>query len=393
MAQNQKQTFRTKFLFAYKKMMVWGGYLFFTIIIIINLMWIFTESGTNDYGSFYDSGKAFLAGENPYADTYPNIFRPILNGTPVPSPNLNPPISVYLFSLFALIDLHLGYRLWQILSFILYIIGLILLKNVYNAPTSVIKWFWTFSVAGLWHAIQLGQIYVLLFIFIVFAYINIGKSNEIAAGLFLGMLIAIKPNFAILLALLFIARFYKIALAALFTVVISLTLPLILNGGGIYANWFEATTLFNGTENPGNSTIIGFFSGFGLQWIGWLFSFICLAALALFVYRKRLGILTVLAVGLVASILFSPISWPGYMLVLVPSLLLRKWGKVDYVISFAFCLPIIIFHAIINFLGTTSPVWGRWFGFSFLSFFIRNICIAKQCNNNASMGTKDLIVG
>lgn len=373
MAQNQKQTFRTKFTFAYKKMMVWGGYLFFTIIIIINLIWIITEPGTSDYGSFYDSGKAFLAGENPYADTYPNIFRPILNGTPVPSPNLNPPISVYLFSLFALIDLHLGYRLWQILSFILYIIGIILLKNVYNTPTSVMKWFWAFSLAGLWHAIKLGQIYVLLFIFIIFAYIFIAKSKEIAAGLFLGLLISIKPNFAILLALLFFARFYKIALAALITGIISLALPWILNGVDIFANWFEATTLFSGTENPGNSTIIGFFSGFGLQWIGWLISFICLAALALFVYRKRLGILTVLAVGLVASILFSPIGWSGYMLVCIPGLLIKKWGKGDMLISLSFCLPIPIFHAINDAIGVKISIWNKWYGYSFLAILVSTI--------------------
>ncbi len=342
-----------------------GLYIILCIEIIASIIWLASETGPKDFGSFYDSGRAFLLGENPYLNSYQNIFRPILGTTAIPSPNLNPPFSLYLISPFSLININLGFRIWQIISIILYVFSIILItKNFPNSRQPLLV-LWAFSIAGFWHTIELGQIYILLFFLFVLTNIYFFKGQELIAGLLLGLIISIKPNFLIILIFLFVARFMKISIVGLLSSICFTIIPLIFSGPKLYLQWIEASIKYKGISFPSNSSLIGLFSYFQQPLIGYLLSAILFIFMVILLIKIKTNIHQVLNIGTISSLLFSPIAWPGYMLMLVPGILQQKWGIAHYFCAFMLSFPVILMFALLNASVISEYLWSWWYGLAF----------------------------
>ena len=125
---------------------------------------------------------------------------------------------------------------------------------------------WAFSLAGLWHTIQLGQIYTFLLLLVMGIIINIKKEKKVLAGIILGVLIAIKPNFIFWAAALGLAGYWAIFFSAGITALCISLVPIYFYGFKIYQQWFDAANLFTPDLLifPGNNSLQGLAAHFGL---------------------------------------------------------------------------------------------------------------------------------
>lgn len=346
--------------------------LLFILIILTNVIWIVRETGPKDLGSFFESGRAFLQGQNPYASSYPQIYRPLLNGEEIPSPNLNPPISVLLFVPLTWFDLEISFRIWQALSLFLFCFGLFIL-NKSNQRKDLLQMLCVFSIAGIWHTIELGQVYAPLFLLVVILFMACKHRKFGVVGLLIGLICGMKPNFLLLIPFFIVSRNYKVAIFALFTWLITLLLPLLIGGKIFFEEWLQATLLYEGISFPGNSTIFGFMTGLGLPYFGWITAILGITFLLVFVYQQKLPSANTLQIGLIASILFSPIGWPGYIVFLIPGFIGRDWNSIDWCIAIMLTLPILFFFAFLNALLVGKVLWSWWYGFAVFALLIREI--------------------
>ena len=143
-------------------------HLFCLAAILINLVPFFdNDDSLMDFGSFYASGLKANNGENPYDPNSEYIFDITFSrvGAGGKMMNLNPPISVALFRVLAQFDPNQSLILWQGISAILYVGIIFTLATQYKQYFTPVKFIWAFTLAGFWHTLVLGQIYILLLFF------------------------------------------------------------------------------------------------------------------------------------------------------------------------------------------------------------------------------------
>jgi len=263
---------------------------------------------------------------NPYG-VYPLVLHvsfPHL-GIDVDQPNLNPPFSLPFFEFVAQFDPKAGFAVWFTISAVLYLVVLVMLARAYPAHTSVARIGWALSLAGLWSALGLGQIYMPLLLVSMGAWLLLRHGRSIPAGILIGVLVALKPNFVVWPILLLLAGHWLVALTAFgFTAVLSLV-PLLRYGSGVYGAWLDATDRFTTLTMPGNSSFMGFAARAGVPWLGACVGGILLLVLAVWGWRYRPPALTVSRLALIGALLAAPLAWSGYTLILLPVLWERKW--------------------------------------------------------------------
>lgn len=161
--------------------------LFLGIGYFINLLSIIHAEGLFDFGSFIGSGRLANQGTNPYS-----LDSPLINKVSFPeigiegfAPNLNPPISVLLFRLFAKFDPHQSLLVWRVITSVLFILSILLLNHSYPVKGigGMMRLIWAFSLAGLWHTIRFGQIYGVLLLLTVLIFISFWNFDCIKAKL------------------------------------------------------------------------------------------------------------------------------------------------------------------------------------------------------------------
>lgn len=272
-----------------------------------------------DFGSFHASGWAAGQGLDPYA-IYPLTFHVVLPGFESWNPNLNPPVSLLLFRLFAAADPQDGFRLWWAVSFVSYVAAVSLLVRRYGGRHKLLASLWAFSLAGFWDTLVLGQIYLVLVLAGVGAWLLLDRNRPVAAGLLIGLVVAVKPNFLVWPALLLLAGHGRpVAAAAAAAAVLNLA-ALALYGTEVYQQW-AALLLREGERGLflTNASLSGLTQRVGAPRLGTLLSVALLGLLALRAARRPLPPLQASALGLVGAVLASPIAWVHYTLFLLPA--------------------------------------------------------------------------
>lgn len=348
--------------------------LFITAILINLLPFLDGRNDLMDFGSFYASGLKIRDGENPYDPNSEYIFE--INFSQVGAGgkmmNLNPPISVVLFRFLAGLDPHRTLIVWQILSGLLYTSIVLLLARTYKGHTTPAIFLWAFTLAGFWHTIVLGQIYILLLLFTALGWVFLQRGNQIAAGIAIGLLVAIKPNFLLWPLFLLLSGY---AVAFLFSVLSSLIvslIPVLFYGAGIYAQWLEASALQPETIiMPGNSSVLGLTTRFSSLSVGIVVSI--LLVLMLLVLSKRASPMDlerpeyISALGIIASLLASPISWTGYTILLLPIFFsLRKWTAPVFIGAAILSIPFQIVLQLFQTSFVNFVLFGWLYGWGIL---------------------------
>jgi hypothetical protein len=330
-----------------------------------------------DFGSFIASGQLAAHGENPYADDSPLIFSvdfEEIDRSGV-APNLNPPITVLVFEQLANIRPLVSIQVWRVLSILFYIATVYLLVKNYAAPTSkfLLRLFWAFSLAGFWHTIELGQLYTLLLALVTGIIMSLKKKTPLVAGVLLGILIAIKPNFIFWAFALWVAGYWSTFVAAGITALSISLLPVYVYGFRIYEQWFEALNVF--TPNllvfPGNNSLQGLTARFDSTQTGIVLGSLLSIAILFVIYKKKPPLSNINSLAIITSLLISPIAWTGYTLLLLPSFMkLDKWKPDHWLGACIFAFPFYIVLGLFekNFFNLIFFGWFYGWGLLILLF-------------------------
>ena len=343
-------------------------------IYCINFLFVFAGLDTyQDFGSFIAAGQLANEGKNPYSNDSPLMYSvdfPEL-GLKGDAPNLNPPISVLIFQSIAEIDPNISINFWRIVSILLYIVSLYVLHKTYPVSgfQAFMRFAWALSLAGFWHTIQLGQIYCLILFFAVLTWTFQKNNRNILAGVCLGLLIAIKPNFIFWAVLLWVAGNWKAFIAAGITALSISCIPLFTHGIKIYQQWLEASSLF--TPNlllfPGNNSFQGLTARFGQPNLGIVLSVILALAILWLVFKRQTDLDKNNALGGIVSLLISPIAWTGYTLAVLPIFFtLKKWNWMVTGSAILFSVPVIFPLVFFQSSFVNFVIFGWFYGWGLL---------------------------
>lgn len=349
------------------------------VFFYINITFVLGNiNGLSDFGSFIASGQFANRGENPYATHSPLIFTvyfPDIHHYGL-APNLNPPISVLVFQQIANINPVYSIQIWRILSILFYGWTIYLLTRESLGRTNPnLFWrvIWAMSLAGFWHTIQLGQIYTFLLLLVAGVTLSMEKEKRIWAGVLLGILIAIKPNFIFWAIALGVAGYGSIFLSAGITAIFISLIPVYFYGLKIYQQWLEAANLF--TPNllvfPGNNSLQGLTAHFGLAQMGTILSAGLSIAAIVLVYKYKPNIFKLNLISIITSLLISPIAWTGYTLLLLPFFFkVQKWEREYWISAFIFSVPFLFVLGLFTTNFFNFIFWGWFYGWGLLILLI-----------------------
>jgi len=349
--------------------------LFFIVAIMINILpFLDGKIDLMDFGSFYASGLKIQNGENPYDANSEYIFEINFSrvGAGGKMMNLNPPISVVLFRSLSRFDPHQSLIIWQVTSAILYAGIIFLLASTYKQNVRPAVFLWAFTLAGFWHTLVLGQIYVLLLLFTVLGWVLLQKGKYIPAGIAIGLVVALKPNFILWPIFLLLSGYYiTFFLSVLSSLIVSL-IPVIFYGTKIYNQWLEASVLHPETMiMPGNNSILGLTTRFNGIPTGVVISILLVLILLILSRLKTSNNMEkseyVSALGIIASLLASPISWTGYTILLLPIFFsLKKWAVPAIVSAAILSIPFAIVLQLFQTSFVNFVLFGWLYGWGIL---------------------------
>jgi hypothetical protein len=329
---------------------------YFIVVLMINVFpFLGGQPQPLDFSSFYASGVQIRNGENPYNPDSEYVWKfnfPRV-GAGGKMINLNPPITAMIFGYISRFNLHQSFRTWQAVSTILFTGLIFVLTTLYKQNISPLIFIWSFTLVGFWQTLTLGQIYVFLLFFIIVGWVSIQRKKYVLAGMAIGLVVAIKPNFIIWPIFLLVSGYYVTFITSVLSALLISLIPVLYYGIQIYEQWLEASSLRIETLIlPGNSSILGLTARFREIDAGIVISIILVCTLLYFSKRKTSGRMdyseNVSALGIMASILASPIAWVGYTIFLLPIYFsLKKWTY-----------PVIISAAILSLpFGFILKLW------------------------------------
>jgi hypothetical protein len=296
------------------------------VLIVSDVARVLPNHGLWDFGSFVASARAAREGLNPYG-VYPLTMHVVLPGFDSFNPNLNPPVSALLFRAFDATDPQASLRVWWGISVVCYLAAVLLLVARCGVRRAVLVGLPALALAGFWDTLFLGQIYLPLVLAAVAAWLLLERGQGTAAGVLIGLVVAMKPNFLVWPVLLLLSRHHRPALVAFAVAAVVSTVPLLAIGPEVYRQWFEL--IASDRERAAfltNASLTGLAARAGVSVIGLALSAALLAALAAWALVRRPDALRVSALALLASVFASPIGWIHYTLFLLP-MFVRGWGS------------------------------------------------------------------
>ena len=303
------------------------------IFVAINLDGSYYSENLLDFNSFVRSGQAALHGGNPY-DTSTSETT-----------NLNPPLTLFVFQFLAELDPRTTYQIWRLITFSLYILVLILLKRAYPQHTTPFRLVWALCMTGIWYTLLMGQIYVLLLLLCVGAWLSLKSNKPVLAGCMIGLLAAVKPNFIVWPIFMVLGGSWVVATAAFVSFAFLSILPLMAYGTTNYMQWIEILAVNKAAPLATNMSIYGLTSRFHLVGFGLVLAFLLIAATAFLVWRKKPQALEISSLSIVVALLATPFAWVGYAVLLFPIFFSCRWTPSLKVSAILLCAPsIIVFY-------------------------------------------------
>ena len=338
-------------------------YLFVSIAFGIKLTYVHYRLPM-DFGSFIASGLLARSNDDPYSYEHPLVFKvPITDyKLIIPSPNLNPPISIIPFDVLARYspDPILAGMILRSFSLLVYAIFAAWVVVTYSGVHKLILAIWLFALAGFWQTIEVGQIYIPLLISTYLAWRALAGGNTIRAGVLMGALIAVKPQFGLWALSMLLIGEYAAFLSTSITVVVISLLPLFLFEPRVYGQWIAAIGKYDGILLPGNMSILGPLSHIGFKTTGLLLSGLVCIVLLLFIWRNKPPALQTSYLAILLTNFISPYSWSGYTLFLLPELLntMKPSGKfIAGTLLLAFPLPFVLEYYTNSALHSVTIGW------------------------------------
>ncbi len=275
-----------------------------------------------DFDSFWHSAKAMLEGQDIY-------------DTGVELVNLNPPLWTALISPLGLLEPITAYRVFVLIS-LLVVVGYLAwtVEELRLRPVwTVIGVVMLLLSSPLLATLALGQVYPVLALGLVAAWVADRRDGQEISGAALGLVVALKPSLLPVLLWPLVRRRWRALLAALVSGVVATLVGVLVLGPGATLDYIRvlreqpvstywdnaslpsaAARLF--TENPYAQNVAT------LPWMVGVGYALGIIAIVLTAIRVRHGPEVGLWALVAASLLASPIAWHNYLVLLGPGVLL-----------------------------------------------------------------------
>ena len=275
-----------------------------------------------DFDSFWRSARAMLEGQNIY-------------DTGVELVNLNPPIWTALISPLGLLEPITAYRVFVLIS-VLIVVGYLawMVEELRLRPGwTVIGVVMLLLSSPLLATLALGQVYPVLALGLVVAWVADRRDRQEISGAALGLVVALKPSLLPVLLWPLVRRRWRALLAALISGAAATLVGVLVLGVGATLDYIRvlreqpvstywdnaslpsaAARLF--TENPYAQNVAT------LPWMVGIGYALGIIAIVLTAIRVRHGPEVGLWALVAASLLASPIAWHNYLVLLGPGILL-----------------------------------------------------------------------
>jgi hypothetical protein len=189
------------------------------------------------------------------------------------------------------------------------------------------------------------------------------------AGIMLGTIIAIKPNFIFWLLLLGVAGQITTILSAAVTVLVLSLLPIAFFGPQIYQQWLTALSNYPsiGLLIAGNSSLQSLTAWFGSAIPGLVLSVFLVIVSVNLAYHSKYIPSKANTLGIVGSLLISPFSWAGYTILTLPILLSKpRWNRWHLLAAIALSFPYLLILYLFQQSLFSSILFGWLYGWGLL---------------------------
>jgi len=291
-----------------------------------------------DFGAFWAAGDAANAGRDPYQTTA--LARAVVApGGTERATNLNPPVSVLAFQLLARVPPAVAFRAWQVgsaLGYVGMVAGLTLGARPHAWGRALLVLLWE----PFWSTVDLGQIYVGLAVAVLVATALL-RRNPAVAGLVIGAVVALKPQFVLWPLFLLAARQRRPAVAGAISAAALSLLPVVFGHVDWYVGWWHAIARWRFLAFSDNLSLVSILARAGVpDGLAAVATAGVVGTLVAFARHRRIDSQRASTVGLVAAILAGPVSWVGYATVLAPDVLIQpKWSEATLVAAALLAIP------------------------------------------------------
>ena len=277
-----------------------------------------------DFGEFMRSGEKALGGQNPYELSNPFVIL----GQSFVNVNTNAPPSLLLFAPLSLIDSLTAVRIFIVATFFAYILGCVMLIIEYRECHKSSRLLWLAAFGPLWVTTHNGQVYGILLLLTVTGWVLLRHRADLAAGLVIGILIAIKPIFITWPLLLLLGGNKRTALVAGISMLWLAILAGMLFGFDVFSAWIMAQRVVAMEQLwwPTNGSLVGLGARTLAPMAGFVLSGAVALALAALVLARLPSRETTSGLGFVGALVMAPVAGPGYGMFLLPILLSRPWS-------------------------------------------------------------------
>ena len=165
---------------------------------------------------------------------------------------------------------------------LLYILLVALLAYTYHNSGTPTRVLWAFCMTGIWYTLLMGQVNVLMLL------LTVGAWQSISAGLLIGILAAIKPNFLLWPGFLLLRGYWIPAFPALFAFGLHSILPIFSFGSLVNTQWIEMLLLFKAASLATNMSLYELTSRFGLPELDLVLAVILFGITGFMAWRNKL---------------------------------------------------------------------------------------------------------
>jgi alpha-1,2-mannosyltransferase len=267
-----------------------------------------------DFDTFWHSAVALVAGGDIYE-------------TPAKLTNLNPPLLTVLLVPLAWLDPLTAYRVFAVLTLLVVAVAVLAVARELRLtrPVTVLALVAVLASSPLHGTLVLGQIYPLLLAGLVAGWIAERHGRPVLAATLFGITVALKPSLAPLLLLPAVQRRWVPLRAGIGAAAVATLLGVLVAGPSSAIEWLRIAVTEPVPDTVDNASLPGLAVRFGVPGaLGALLGAAVLVGTLVWIGRHRDRIdpagtapWAVLAAGL----LFSPIAWHNYLMLLWPGVL------------------------------------------------------------------------
>lgn len=267
-----------------------------------------------DFDTFWHSAVALVGGDDIY-------------DTPAKLTNLNPPLLTVLLVPFAWLDALSAYRVFVVLTLLLVAASVLAVARELrlSRTATVLALLAVLASSPLHGTLVLGQIYPLLLAGLVAGWIAERRGRPVLAAVLYGVTVALKPSLAPVLLLLAVQRRWRPLRAGIAAAVVATLAGALVAGPFSAIEWLKIAFTEPVPDTVDNASLPGLAVRFGVPSVfGMLAGLAVLVGTLVWVGRNRHRVdpggtapWAVLAAGL----LFSPIAWHNYLMLLFPGAL------------------------------------------------------------------------